>query len=250
MLSKPLLKKTIRDSWKLWAIITGVLMFFIFLLLKVEEGMAKAATGGGSMAGGILNQFYSMFGVILPLIYILITANKLIAAKVDNGSLGYIMANPVKRNQVTFTQCLYLICSIIAMIALVTLTGLITITAGGLDIEIGSYLLLNLGVLLLLLANSGISFFASCAFNRNGISLAIGAGIPIAFFLFETLSSFSSMAKIMEIFKYITLNTLYSLEDVFAYSTNMYWQFSILLAVAATLYIAGIVYFKKKDLPL
>jgi ABC-2 type transport system permease protein len=254
MFSKSLLKKTLRDSWKLWAIITGVLMLFIFILLRVQkgmqDGMGQAATGGGAVAASVLNQFYSMFAIILPLIFITSTANKLIAAKVDNGSLGYIMANPIRRNQVSLTQGLYLIGSVIAMVMLIALSGFAAIQVTGVEMDTGAFLLLNLGLLSLLLADAGIAFCASCVFNRSAMSTAIGAGIPISFFLFTFLGGFEDMAKILGLLKYISLNTLFNIPDALSKSNNVYWQFGILLAVAAASTVGGIVYFKKKDLPL
>lgn len=257
MLSKTLMKKTIRDNVKLWAVMTGVLMVFMAICLGVMYSVSNGAFGpdaptdGGIMTGGILNQYYSMFAVLLPMIYIFMTANKLLAAQVDKGSLSYVMANPIKRNQVSITQAVYLIGSIVAMFILITATGLVMIAATGLNVEIDSFLLLNLGAMLLTLTISGISYLASCVFNLSSKSLAFGAGIPVAFFLFSVLANFASFGvEALEYFKYFTINTLYNISDVIAHSTNMIWEFAILFVIMAICYAGGVLYFKKKDLPL
>lgn len=256
MLSKALLKKTIKDNYKLWAVITGVLMLFMVIMTiaignfgnRMADEMGGAT--GSDLGNNMLAQYYSTFAILLLAIYVILTANKLIAAQVDKGSFSYVMANPVKRNQVSVTQMLYLIGSVILTFALLLVTGLIMTSATGIEITTGVFLLTNLGALLLVLAFAGISFLASCVFNRSGYSLAVGGGIPIAFFLFNMLAGFESLAEFMKMFKYLSLNTLFNTENIIAYSTNMIWQFIILFVVAAGCFIGGAMYFKKKDLPL
>lgn len=59
--------------------------------------------------------FYKMAGLLLPIIYIIMTANNLIAGQVDSGSMAYILSTSTKRNQVVFTQAVYLVGSLFAM---------------------------------------------------------------------------------------------------------------------------------------
>lgn len=257
MLSKALFKKTVKENYKLWAILTGVLMLFMILMTVMATVQADRMTGefGGNAAGSalgdnILATYYSMFAILLLTIYVVITANKLIAAQVDKGSFSYVMANPVKRSQVSLTQALYLIGSVALTFALLIVTGLVMMAVTGLEASIGTFLLLNLGAFLLVLAFSGIGFLASCIFNRSGNSFAIGGGIPIAFFLLNMLAGFENQVSFMGTFKYFTLNTLFNTADIIALNTNMIWQFLILAGVAVGCFIGGTTYFKKKDLPL
>lgn len=255
MLSKALFKKTTKENYKLWVILTGVLMFMLIIMTTMAnvqaDGMAGGFGGAGNAPGdSILGSYYSMFATMLLTIYVVITANKLIASQVDKGSFSYVMANPVKRNQVSLTQAVYLIGSVAVTFLLLIVTGLVMIAATGIEASIGAFLLLNLGAFLLVLAISGISFLASCIFNRSGLSFALGGGIPIAFFLLNMLASFEEQVSFMGTFKYFTLNTLFNTKDIIAFSTNMIWQFIILAVVAVGCYIGGMVYFKRKDLPL
>ncbi|MCL2062529.1 MAG: ABC transporter permease [Firmicutes bacterium] len=259
MFSKPLFKKTIKDNYKLWLGITAALTVMLVLLLVMTNsvinnpdigGRPNGGGGGGMSINLVLEQFYTMFAMLLGMIYVIITANKLIAAQIDNGSMAVLMSRPVKRNQVSVTQAVYLFGSIAAMFSVVMGVGLAVIGATGLNIAIGGFMLLNLGIVLFFLSISGISFLASCLFNVSSKSLLMGAGIPVLFFLFNMLAGFSGMAEFMELFKYLSLNTLFSVSDIMAYSTNLIWQFIILFAVGAGCYTAGIWYFKKKDLPL
>ena len=252
MFSKSLFKKTLKDNYKLWAAVTAALTFMLAMLLVIAKGIANNPRGGegGMGISMVLEQFYTMFGVLLPMIYIIMTGNKLIAAQIDKGSMAVLMSRPIKRNQVSVTQAIYLIGSIIAMFAVITIVGLTVIGATGLDIAFGSFLLLNLGIILFLLAIGGISFLASCIFNLSGKSLLVGAGLPILFFVFNMLAGFSGLADFMKLFKYLTINSFYNFSDIMAHSTNLIWQFLILFGIGAGCYAAGIMHFKKKDLPL
>ena len=115
------------------------------------------------------------------------TANSLIAAQVDRGSMAYLLSTPTKRSTVVLTQAVYLIVALIVMLAIATLVGVLSIQTfqSDADISISDFLMLNLGLFLLMFATSGISFLFSCIFNLSKNSIAFGAGIPIAFFLFS-----------------------------------------------------------------
>ena len=104
--------------------------------------------------------FYSLQGVILPLIFIIITASNLIVSQVDRGSMAYLLSTPTKRSEVVRTQAAYLISSLIVMFLIMTIVGVISINIfqSGLDVDMADYLTLNLGLFLLMFVTSGISF--------------------------------------------------------------------------------------------
>jgi ABC-2 type transport system permease protein len=116
----------------------------------------------------------------------------------------------------------------------------------GIDFKVVDYLLLNLGAFLLMFATAGISFLFSCVFNLSKNSLMLGAGIPVAFFIFQIMSQDgSSLGK----FKYISLNTLFAPGEITGGGTFIP-QFIALAVLGTVLYTVGIKVFKEKDLPL
>jgi ABC-2 type transport system permease protein len=117
---------------------------------------------------------------------------------------------------------------------------------GGIDFSVADYLNLNLGIFLLMFAIAGISFLFSCVFNLTKNSLALGAGIPIAFLIFEIMSGASSD---LEFFKFFSLNTLFDPSAITDGGTFIP-QFIILAVLGSVLYLIGIKVFKEKDLPL
>ncbi|MFP3153504.1 ABC transporter permease [Lachnospiraceae bacterium ZAX-1] len=481
MFSKTIFKQTLKSNWTLWAIFTAIMAAMSALVIAVYDpkmissmmDMVKDMPGIADMMGdrmdgmtsllGMLGQsFYGMQGVILALIFVIMTANSLVASQVDRGSMAYLLSTPIKRSKVVRTQALYLITSVFCMFAVITVVGLfsvqiahhglwgteytadvraaaeslhkdndvvaddltlilnneealrvaaeardvkedvyttylnqklskkaydaaaevlgvdsdkvnadltliinnvdalkaaadifglepevygaqlsqsvaqsnlsaeqskemqtkflngITAAAHVLDVEAGDlatdmgkikadsaaltaaaeaaelvpanllppntpvetiaemnetaflsvinaqlanneilldngvefsvsdYLLLNLGAFLLMFAIAGISFLFSCVFNLSKNSLALGAGIPVAFFIFQIMSQVGSS---LENFKYLSLNTLFTPGEITGGGTFIP-QFIVLGALGVVLYTVGIKVFKEKDLPL
>lgn len=116
----------------------------------------------------------------------------------------------------------------------------------GIDFKGPDYLWLNLGLFLLMFATSGISFMFSCIFNLSKNYMAFGAGIPLAFFILKMMGQTSDN---LEIFKYLSLNSLYDTSEILN-GGNYYPQFVVLAVVGMVLYVIGMRVFVAKDLPL
>jgi ABC-2 type transport system permease protein len=82
-----------------------------------------------------------------------------------------------------------------------------------LEFDSETYFWLSLGLLALILAMSSISFFASTLFNRTGLALAIGGGIPFAFFLLTMVQQLMDSAETLE---YFTLTSLFDTDEILA----------------------------------
>ena len=106
MFSKAIFKQTVKENWKLWAIFTAILSAFLFMTISTFDskmiqnmmdmmgdrfGESSMFANIGTLIGSISGTFYGMLAVILPMIYILITANGLVASKVDKGSMAYLL---------------------------------------------------------------------------------------------------------------------------------------------------------------
>lgn len=114
------------------------------------------------------------------------------------------------------------------------------------DFDMETYIWLNVGCCLLILAFSAIGFFASCLFNRSKNAMAVGGGIPFASFI---ISIIVEMSDNLENLKYITLTTLFDTQEILAmgdFGAGLW----VLAGISAVLYAAGCVIFTQKDLPL
>ena len=204
--------------------------------------------------------FFKMAGLLLPIIYIIMVANNLVAGQVDSGSMAYVLSTSTKRKQVVFTQAIYLVLSIFAMCLCTTITSFISLANlhnSTISLTYGKLALLNLGAFMVLFAMSGISFFASCFFNRSKYSLAFGGGINMFFLVSTILGLFGSkvlptVVRIdsLKFFNYCTIISLFDELSILNGTLTFIWKLAILFAIGVGFYIAGSLKFKKKDLPL
>ena len=86
----------------------------------------------------------------------------------------------------------------------------------------------------------------SCIFNLTRNSMALGAGIPFAFFILNMMASTSPDFASLRFF---TLGTLYNPMDVVG-GYEFIPQFIVMAVIGLVLYTIGIAVFKRKDLPL
>jgi ABC-2 type transport system permease protein len=266
MFSKPLLKATMKQNYIIFLIILAVLMMYLPIIVSMYDPEMQgsinemlslfpkeliAAMGftdaGGTLLSFIASYFYGFLILLLPMIYAVIIANRSIASHVDKGSMAYLLSTPNTRAKIASTQALYLLVSTTLLIGFVTLIGIIMcqfMYPGDLDVK--GFILLNFGVLLLYYALTGIGFFASCLFNDTKNSLAIGAGLPIAFLLFQMMSD---IGEATEFLKYFSLFTLFDPAKITS-GEGYVTSFIALTVIAVVMYTTGAYAFQKRDLPL
>jgi len=232
-------------------------------LSSLPENVSTALREVGSMdlytliVGSI---FYKMAGLLLPFIYVIMISNSLIAGQVDNGSMAYILSGSVKRNQVTFTQALYLVLSVFAMTLFTTATSCVCLAivhTESTTLTFGQLLLLNLGSFAVLFAVSGICFLASCWFNRSKNSMAIGGGLTMFFLVATMLGLFGSEVlpsivrlDALNFFNYVSIVSLFDVVDITEGGLAYLWKFAILFAIGIVCFCLGSKKFSTKDLPL
>ncbi|MCI5797415.1 MAG: ABC transporter permease [Firmicutes bacterium] len=233
---------------------------FISTLPKdVSDGLSEL--GEMDMYSMIIGSiFFKMAGLLLPIIYMIMVANNMIAGQVDSGSMAYILSTSTKRKQVVFTQALYLVSSLFAMFALTTITSVVCLKIVNLktvELNYVDLILLNLGAFLTMFAMSGISFMASCLFNRSKHSMSIGGGLNMFFLVASMLGLFGSkiMPSVVRLsslnfFNYVTIISLFDADSILAGTTTFIWKLAILAGIGIICYLIGSVRFQKKDLPL
>ena len=191
---------------------------------------------------------YGFIMLLFPLIFIIIAVNKLVMTYIDKGSMAGLLATPNSRRKIITTQLFSMYLWIAILMALISAVGLLSshvMLPGELDAK--SYLLLNLGTLMLWFAVAGIAFFAACMFSESKYYYAVGAGIPILFFLFQMMGN---MGEDLEFFKYMTIYTLLPADDIVAGNADALVPCLVLLGISVLLSGAGCIIFTKRDLSL
>ena len=203
--------------------------------------------------------FFKMAGLLLPIIYIIMASNNLIASQVDTGSMAYVLSTSIKREEVTCTQALYLVLSLLAMFVCTSITSLIcfSIVNVSSSLTYGKLLLMNLGAFLVLFAMSGINFFTSCSFDQSKKSMSLGGGLSMFFLVCTILGLFGSPVipavvrlDALNFFNYVSIITLFDTISIIDGTLTFIYKLVILAVIGIVGYIAGSFIFKKKDLPL
>lgn len=232
------------------------------LLSMLPEEMSKALeeVGQADLYGMLVGSiFFKMAGLLLPIIYMIMASNALIAGQVDSGSMAYVLSSGTKRREVTFTQATYLIASIFVMFALTTVTSMICFAIVDVTTELtfGKLALINLGAFFVMFAMSGICFLASCCFNRSKHSMALGGGLNMFFLVATMLGLFGSHVlpsivrmEALNAFNYVSIISLFDVVSILDGTTAFIWKWAILVAVGVICYVVGSLRFEKKDLPL
>jgi len=263
-----LYKREMKSSWKLLVIFTAILTLYVVMIIvmytpemlntfrQISESMPGMMSSFGmdfsadslTLMGFIVSGLYGYILLMFPMIFSMIRGNGLVARYVDRGSMASLLAAPVKRRTVAFTQMSVLITGIAWMIVYTTALELITIALHAPEqAETGKLLLLNFGLFALHLFIGGVCFLASCIFSETRYSLGIGVGVPGVMFIFQLLSQAGDKT---EPFKYATFFTLYDPNAIAAGTPGAMGGVWVLLAGAAVLYAAAVVVFTRRDLSI
>ncbi len=261
-----LYKRELKGSWKLFAIFAAVLTMYIVMIIgmfdpkmaemldqftKVMPDLMNAVGMKGdtsTLLGFMATYLYGMLFSVFPMVFSIIRGNALIAKYVDKGSMVTLLAAPVKRRTVAFTQMMTLVTCITAMVVFITAMQLAAAQAqfpGELDT--GKLLAINAGLLCLQLFIGAICFFASCLFSDAKYSVAVGAGVPVVMYVIQMMAN---MGGNLEKAKYLTFFTLFNADQIIAGESGAVIGMLVLLAGAAVLFAAGIAVFSKKDLSI
>lgn len=260
MFSKTYFIRLVKSNLKLFLIFSLVLCGLVAIIMQVftPETMSEIAKSSAdapinplgdisTLPKFLANQYFGMMALIFPMIYLILIGTKLIVGKVEKGDMAYELSTPVTRTQIAFTSMSYLVGSLAVMYGLIAVvgSGMASIAQPG-ELDYGQFRTMVFGSFLLQLAISSIVFFSSCIFNRTSRSLIIGAGFPILFFAANLLAGMSDKLEGLKNLSLVTLFDTTAIIDGSGYAVGM----GVLGLLAVVLYVAGIIVFKKKDLPL
>lgn len=206
------------------------------------------------------NIYFKIVGLLLGIVYVIITGVNLIAGQVDSGSMVYTLSSGTKRNTVTFTQMVFFVSSTFFLYVAMSIASTLLFYFSPpvfTPVTMAKLLLFNAGAFLSTMTLGGIIFLASCIFNRYKHAVAAGGGFAVLTLVATILGLFGSDAipsmmrmESLNFFNYFSLVTLFDVNSIVAGTTTYIWKLAILAAVTIVCFGAGMAIFDKKDLPL
>lgn len=281
LFSKPLFVQNIRTYW-FFAVAVVLIMSMMSAVVTIAidaiqtdmagntdtavlESMEKMGLEIPRMDPSIiLDTMYYRVIILIPIfLLVVVAANALIAAQVDDGSMAYILSTPTERRAVAFTHMVFML-----LVPLVV-TGIVCGVKCGLNEKIAgdadavATVVKFAGMYVLVEAVAAICYLGSCFFNHSSRALIFGGGITVWCFIASLLGVFGSDKLVemgvgieqLDIFNRLTLVGFLDITAMETLESNMVdygfvWKLGILAGIAAVAYTAGALRFWRKDLPL
>ncbi len=266
-MNKALFFMNLKSRYKIWIVFAVIMAFYKLTIITMYDPDDIAAIDelmrmfpdellqaisfvifDATLTGFIGGYYYGFIIILFPMIFTIILSFGLVGKYVDDGSMAYLLATPHKRKRIITTQAVFLLAAIFTLLSFNALFGIIVMSAmfpGELDI--GKYLLLNLGAFILFFAVSGITFFFSSAFSESRQSLGFAIAVPVGFFVLDMLAG---VGDTFEFLRFFTIFTLYDNAKLFPLENIVRLHYLILVMIGTLFYLAGIVVFSKKSLTL
>lgn len=260
-----LFKYNIKNNRSLWLILVMVMLMYYIIIMSMfdpeniealnnmlalfPEELIKAMgfnNLGTTLLTFISGYIYGFLIFLFPMIITVVVNHKLVASLVDKGSMAYLVSGPYTRLEIILTQVLT---SIFSIVLFFSVTTLVTILTSELmfpkELDIGTYLYLNFYTIVLYLAISSISFFASAIANDSKLSLSIGVGVPVSFLAIQMLSGVGDNFKWLE---NLTMYSLFNPELLIQGDSFVLVGMISLAIISVVLYSLGTFVFIKKNL--
>lgn len=264
MMNMTVYKREMKVGMKMMILFCAVITMYVSIIIRMydpeitetlesfihvmPELMASVGMKGNTttLLGFMVSYLYGFILPVLPMVFCILRGNALIAKYIDRGSMVSLVAAPVKRRAIAFTQMSVLVSNIVILVCYITVVELICIANGfwG-ELDIAKLILINIGLLCLHLFIGSICFLFSCVCSEVKYSIAFGAGIPALMYVLQMLSNVGGKAEKV---KYFTFFTLFNPENLLAGEGHAILGVGILFVSAVLLYTLGIVIFDRKDL--
>ena len=268
-MSLPLLKFTLKSNWLTLVLFTVLMVGYLLLILgmydeeiiQTLEAIVEMYPPGMLAAVGMdripanltdfaASYFYDFLVQLLLLIHVIILPLRLVVKHVDKGSMSYLLCTPNSRVKIAGTQAAYLVLHLGVMMIVVTALAVAfsqSLSPGALDIP--AFFYLNLATYFNAVAMASIVFFFSCTWNSTMYAAATGSAALVLFFVLSTIGRFGHQQGVYGIISSISIFRLLQARAIINGQINMWVNDLVLLLIISGFIGAGIVVFKRKDLP-
>ncbi len=268
MLSIALYKKELKSNFMLFVIFSGLILLYGGIVATMFTPDPEAAgwldafsqmypemmefigfsvdnlTNYGSFIAGYL---YGMLFIMFGLIFTILLTNRLVFRYLDKGSMAYLIATPNARSKILFTQIKVIGTYLFAMVSIMFLVlGIIGFINNPDYVDWFILLYMNFSFLMLLVAISGMTVFASALFDGK-LAFGLNVFIPVLFFLLKMIGN---LGVDYQWARYLTPFSLFNTDYIINLESISILYNVILLSIGGLLYALTIYLFKKRDLSI
>lgn len=205
-------------------------------------GMSHAAT---TMTGFMLNYLYGFLFTWVPLLLIMMTANRMVVRPIDRGSLACVLSSPVSRPRIAITLAAVMLTVLASMLALIVVAQLACAEAlfPG-ELNRAELLRASVGLFCLWTFMAGLCFASACTFRDARAALWVGGGACLLMFLAKMAAQVGKGLEFLQDANPVTLFDPYGLA---AMSGDAALDAAILAVVGLALLAVGAAVFCRRD---
>jgi ABC-2 type transport system permease protein len=266
-MNRALFVSTFKTTYQLLVICTAAMVLYAVAIISMfnpndtqaSQKLLESMPAGFSKAFGMqmiapdltpfLGTTMYLPYMLFMIIFVVITANNIIARRVDRGSMACYLSTPVSRVQVTLTQAGVLILGQFMMAFVLTVVSILISTSmfGSGSLDIGAFSRLNLMGLCLFLLMGAFSFLFSCLFNEEKYSLACSTGLIVLFYAINAIGNLNGEHSWLN---KISIFGAFNPAKIISGSVDILVPAISFILVGIILYGIAIFVFNKRNLPL
>ncbi|MEG0327082.1 MAG: ABC transporter permease subunit [Erysipelothrix sp.] len=201
---------------------------------------------GSTMISFLANYLYGFILILIPFIFSLILAYKLIGKYLANGSFAYLLNSNVSRKEIFFTQLLT--ASLNILVLLLYTIGIVIIISElkfpG-DLDIGRFIILNGCLLILQYFFLSVCFFCAISWDDAKYSMGVASIVGFGSILIQMLSQINSNTTFLE---YFTPLTLFKPFDIINGQSESYLLIGVLGIITLVIIVISPIRFKRRNL--
>ena len=208
--------KSLRDQrrsllmWGAYLIAIGVMMALFYptiskmtvfnqYLSQLPEGM-KEMFGGSlvdytSPAGYFSTELFSLMVPLLLLVFGIGFGANAIGGDEEKGTLGFLLANPVRRQQVVMQKFGVMVSGMFLLGLFFWASLAVTTRVMNIDISALKLAEATLGAVLLALVFGALAFLSGCIKGNKGMAMGVSSGVAVLTYLLHTLGGLVSGLK-------------------------------------------------------
>lgn len=265
-MSRTIFYQTCKNNWRIFMIFLVVCCLYLAIIISLidADNMEKIRTLYSSMGGTLsafginvdemtnplaytASTFFGLLDKAFVMVFYIMLSYRLIAKKVENGSLTYTLAMPISRKKLIRTEAMFLVMNVFGIYSGIYLTGLIFLSQFS-DFDVVAYSNLVGVTLVFSVMMALISFFLSVAFCTSKLGFILSTLVPVGLLLLSMLVG--AVGESLSFLEKISPFSWIDSVGIVSGTVNTSWLYIIFITSSILLYICSSVVFGRKSLPI